>query len=126
VSQPLDYQSRTPRRGRRPRAAGDGAGLGFALGVVFTFPAMLLALMSAGGGHGAYAAARMLYPFPLLLAAATRETAGTSLLLLTAFLQWPIEGALIGAAIASKRPRLAFLVAAAHLSARRSTPSRRR
>lgn len=103
----------TPRRrATRLEAAGIGAGVGLAL----TFPAIGLAVMSAGMGHGSYLAASILLPFAMLLTTLTGgEIAAPSIALAVA--QMPLEGALIGAALAARRPLGAFLVVSAHLLA---------
>lgn len=98
------------RRTSRLEAAGIGAGVGLAL----TFPAIGAAVLTAGVGAGVVA--RVLLPFPLLLAALTGGAVGVPSAVL-AVGQMPLEGALIGWALAARRPLGAFAVVAAHLLA---------
>lgn len=100
------------RRTTRLEAAGIGAGAGLAL----TFPAIGLAVLSAGAGHGTTLFARILLPFALLLTPLTGGAIGVPSMVL-AVVQMPIEGALIGAALAARRPLGAFGVVSAHLLA---------
>ena len=39
------------------------------LGIVITIPAIFLAVMSGGAGHGHYTFARLFFPFPMVLSA---------------------------------------------------------
>lgn len=111
--QPLDYQSPLPRHAKtRSAAIGVGAGVGAAL----TLPAIFLAILSSGAGHGTYLFARLFFPYPMLLTPLTGGSIAAPSMVL-AFLQLPIEGALIGLALASKRPLLAGAVLGAHLVA---------
>lgn len=94
----------------RLEASGIGAGIGLAL----TLPAIGLAILSSGAGHGSLLIARLLLPFPVLLAALSGSAIGLPSLVL-AVLQMPLEGALIGAALGARRPLGAFGVVSAHL-----------
>jgi hypothetical protein len=60
------------------------------VGVLLTPPCLGLALWSAGGGHGDYFWAKVLYPVPMLLAASTSEITTFSILL--ACIQLPFYG----------------------------------
>ena len=67
---------------------------GILFGMVVGMPAIILAIMSAGAGHGDYLAARALFPLPLLLSrleGAIGPISGT-----LALLQFPLYGALLG------------------------------
>ena len=88
-------------------AAGIGAGVGLAL----TFPALGLAVMWAG--TGSFLAARLCVPYALLTTSLTGGEIGT-LALLLAVVQLPLEGALVGAAVAWQRPLGTFAVVSAH------------
>ena len=76
---------------------------GIAVGAVITVPAILLAAASAGAGHGDYAIARLLYPYSMLLTRFTGDRI-SALLIALALAQFPLCGAMIGAA--TQRPRL--------------------
>jgi hypothetical protein len=111
--QPLDYQSPVPHRDKsRSAAVVVGAGIGAAL----TIPAVFLAMASGGAGHGTYFFARLFFPYPMLLTPLTGNSIAAPSMVL-AFLQLPIEGALIGLALSSKRPLFAGAVVGAHLVA---------
>lgn len=65
---PLDYQVPPPGLARAAVMA-IGAGVGAAV----TLPAIFLAILSGGAGHGTYLFARLLFPYAMLL---TRLTGG--------------------------------------------------
>ncbi len=90
-------------------AAGIGAGVGLAL----TFPALGLAAMWAGMGPGSFLVARLCFPVALLATPLTGGEIGM-LSLIVAALQMPIEGALIGTAVALRQPLGTFAVVSAH------------
>lgn len=69
--------------------------LGFLLGAALTVPALGLAVASAGAGHGAYVAARGLYPWPMLSSLATGDRI-TTFAVVAAVLQYPAMGAWLG------------------------------
>ena len=88
---------------------------GAAMGAVIAVPALLAAIVSGGAGHGSYIAARVLFPFSMLL---TRlEGSIGPIALGVGLLQFPLYGALIGRTMASKRCLSLFLLAAMHLVA---------
>jgi len=69
--------------------------LGAAVGVLLTLPALGLAFLSAGGGHGDYLWAKVLFPYAMIVPV----FCGTPIslpLILVACLQFPIYGGLIG------------------------------
>jgi hypothetical protein len=67
---------------------------GAAIGIAVTPPAVNAAIASAGGGHGHYVAARILFPFTMLLS----ETTGSIELpwQILGIVQFPAYGAIIG------------------------------
>jgi hypothetical protein len=91
---------------------------GIALGFAITIPAALLAVSSAGLGHGDYALARLLFPHPMLLTRLTQNQFPPSLVVL-AVAQFPFYGALIGVSLPWKHrcQVIAGIVLAAHLLA---------
>jgi hypothetical protein len=89
--QPLDYSSI-----RRPKASrGIRVCIGIAIGIVVTVPTILAGIVSAGGGHGHYEAARAFFPLPLLMTQLTGNQIDGFVLFLV-FVQFPIYGAIIG------------------------------
>ena len=88
---------------------------GAALGVLLALPALLLAVMSAGAGHGGYVAARALFPFSMAL---TLVEGHIGLLSLTvALAQFPIYGGVLGWSIVRKNFRPIAVFALAHFLA---------
>ena len=67
--------------------------IGFGLGAVVAVPAIFLALMSAGAGHGDYVLARALFPAPMLLTLV--EGSIGQLAMTVGLLQFPAYGALL-------------------------------
>lgn len=65
---------------------------GLLIGLCFTPIALLLALFSAGAGHGDYVLARLLYPIPMLATLLTNNTI-TGLSVGLAVVQFPAYGA---------------------------------
>jgi hypothetical protein len=77
---------------------------GLGLGILATIPAVALAVASGGAGHGEYVAARLLFPYTMLL---TMQTHYISLpLIIIALLQFPMYGLAIGATTRRKRTRI--------------------
>jgi len=74
-----------------------GIVIGAAIGVLVTPVAIVLALFSAGAGHGHYEFAKLFFPYSMLLTLSTHNTI-TAPLILLAFLQFPLYGAIIGLA----------------------------
>ena len=75
---------------------------GLAIGAAATLPAALLALASAGAGHGDYVLARLLFPYSMLL---TRVAGGsiTTPLIWLGCVQLPLYGAALGFAMPRNR-----------------------
>jgi hypothetical protein len=67
---------------------------GFLVGLAITPIAFLLALYSAGAGHGDYVLARLIYPIPMLATLLTNTTI-TGLSIGLAALQFPAYGAFV-------------------------------
>jgi hypothetical protein len=67
---------------------------GLLVGLAVTPPALLLAIMATGGGHGDYVLTRLLFPYSMLLTLASSDTIALPSMVL-AFLQFPIYGWLL-------------------------------
>jgi len=108
-SAPMDQPISAPQRIMR----GTWSGAGF--GCLITAPAIFAAVMSAGAGHGTYIAARVLFPFSLLL---TRlEGSIGPFAVGVGVLQFTIYGALVGRAVALGARAPLLLITVAHLVA---------
>jgi hypothetical protein len=92
-----------------------GTSVGAGIGAIIAAPAILAAIMSAGAGHGSYAAAQVLFPFSMLL---TRFEGDIGPVAIAAgLLQFPLYGALVGRTVAKNTDRVVFSAAAVHLVA---------
>ena len=89
--------------------------IGFALGTLVAFPALMLAFISAGAGHGDYAFARALFPASMLLTLAEGQIGPLSLTV--GFLQFPIYGGLCAWAMARRNYLPVIAIAIGHLIA---------
>lgn len=91
---------------------------GVALGMLVTIPSALLAIATAGVGHGDYLFARLLFPYSLLLTRFTGHAITTPLIML-ALGQMPFYGAVVGVAFPWKQFRagVAFGLLVVHLAA---------
>ena len=69
--------------------------LGAVFGLLLGLAAIFLAIASAGAGHGDYAAARLLFPVPMLLTLVQGDSIGP-LSILVVLLQYPFYGGLLG------------------------------
>lgn len=94
---------------RRTRTA---SFIGLGAGVIIEAPAVVAAIMSAGAGHGAYVAARILFPFSMLLTLI--EGAIGPIAMSVGLLQFPLYGALAGRTMASKSATLLVVLVVAH------------
>lgn len=92
-----------------------GTLMGAGIGAIIAAPATLAAIMSAGAGHGSYAAARALFPFSMLLTRLEGEIGPVAMA--AGLLQFPLYGALVGRTVPVKTDRVVFFAAAAHLVA---------
>lgn len=72
-----------------------GTLVGLAIGIAVTFPSMILAIASAGAGHGDYVYARLLFPYSMLLTLAQDDIIYL-LLTVLALIQFPSYGAIMG------------------------------
>ncbi len=76
-------------------------------GVVFGAVNILIAIISAGGGHGTYTAAKILFPYTMFLA----EVFATSInwpLMALAVLEFPLYGFFLGWAATRGRTKVAI------------------
>ena len=90
------------------------AAVGAAWGLLAAIPAVFLAVMSGGAGHGDYAAARALFHVPMLLTL-VEDSIGPFSIALT-LLQFPLYGAVTGYGIARNSWRPPLLLSAIHLA----------
>ena len=70
-------------------------GIGLGVGVLLILPTMLLAFISAGGGHGNYLWAKVFFPYSMILPVLQKSEISLPLIIL-AIVQYPIYGVLIG------------------------------
>jgi len=89
--------------------------VGAAWGALVAAPAIWIAIMSGGAGHGDYVAARALFPAPMLLTLIEGEIG--SLAMAAALVQFPLYGALLGRARARGRDNAMIWIAGVHLGA---------
>ena len=83
------------------------------VGVLATPVALILAIASAGGGHGHYLLARVLFPLSMLSIHLYEKIAAPAIWLACA--QFPIYGCLVGLAFSKQRwVFVAWVVAAFH------------
>ena len=68
---------------------------GLVIGVITTVLALILAILSAGAGHGNYAFACLMFPYTMLLTPVADNRITLPLILIALF-QFPLYGALIG------------------------------
>lgn len=83
-------------------SAGVPMAVGIAIGLVVEVAALFLAMLSGGAGHGDYAAARALFPVPMLTTLLEGDTIGL-LSFTLALVQFPMMGALTGYCLALRR-----------------------
>ena len=89
--------------------------VGLGIGAIVAAPAILVAIMSGGAGHGAYVAARALFPFAMLLSGFEGSVGPAAVG--AGLLQFPLYGALTGKALALKNYQAVRYAAAVHLVA---------
>jgi len=111
-----DGRARPMKIGPSAKSVIASVAVGSALGVVISFPALFAAVISGGAGHGDYAAARMLFPAPMLLTLLDHDTIGAFSIGI-GLLQFPVYGALLGWSVARKNYLPAFAVTTAHIIA---------
>ncbi len=77
--------------------------IGLVAGVVLTLPALLLAFISAGGGHGTYLWAKVFFPYTMIIPSLTGGPISLPLFVLV-FVQFPVYGILAGASASGFKP----------------------
>jgi hypothetical protein len=90
--------------------------IGACIGFLPTLPALCLAYLSTGGGHGSYGWAWVFFPVPMILAAVMGNIG--IIPMAAALVQFPIDGGILGyLATASQRHALiaALAIASAHV-----------
>lgn len=91
------------------------AWLGAGIGAIMAIPAIFAAIASGGAGHGTYIAARVLFPFSMLL---TRLEGSIGLIgMAVGVLQLPLYGAVAGRAVAVRGNSLFLPLTTVHLVA---------
>lgn len=83
-------------------------------GLAFSIPALFLAMLSSGGGHGDYQFARAAFPVPMLL---TFNAWINPLSLVAALVQFPVYGWIAGSAMAQDEYGRVIAVAVLHVLA---------
>mgnify|MGYP007072819004 FL=1 len=83
-------------------------------GLALSIPALLLAMLSSGGGHGDYQFARAAFPIPMLL---TFNGSINLLSLVAALVQFPVYGWIVGSAMARREYGRLIVVAVLHVLA---------
>src|SRR3954470_18950029 len=91
--------------------AGNGAAGGLCVAILLFWAA----LVADGAGHGSFTAAKLFFPYPMLLVMIWRGTIGPIALILAAF-QWALYGAAVGGASKHRVLVIATLVGT-HVSA---------
>lgn len=82
-------------------------------GIVVTLPALFLAVLSSGAGHGDYLLAKALFPWPMLV---TLDQEIGVLSLAMAIAQFPVFGFLAGRAYAREKYGPLIAIAALHIA----------
>jgi hypothetical protein len=80
---------------------------GTVIGVALGTANIVIAVISAGAGHGTYTAAKILFPYTMYLAEAFAGSI-TGQLMLLAVLQFPLYGFVLGWAAARGRMKIAI------------------
>ena len=111
----LDYANLQSTLGR-PRSIAAWVSSGLLLGIMLTPPALFLAVLSAGAGHGTYAFARAFFPLPMLATRLTGDHISTPLIVAT-ILQFPLYGSIVGYALARRRMIVVAAIAFVHATA---------
>lgn len=89
--------------------------LGLGLGMLIALPALFVATISGGAGHGEYVAARVLFPTSMLLTLVEGKIGAIATAL--GLLQFPIYGAVVGWCIAIRNGLPAALLLVTHVVA---------
>ena len=77
--------------------------IGFSVGVLVTLPALWLAWISAGGGHGDYLWAKLLFPYTMIVPM-LRGCPIIMPLIVVGLVQFPIYGILVGSSASGFKP----------------------
>ncbi len=85
---------------------------GTLFGMVVTLPALFLAVLSSGAGHGDYLFARALFPWPMLVT--LDQEIGVPALVM-ALVQFPVFGFVAGRAMAREKYGALIAIAALHI-----------
>ena len=90
---------------------------GLAIGTLVTIPSIVLAIASAGQGHGDYLCARLLFPYTMLLTLAQDDIISLPLVVL-ALIQFPSYGTIIGFSVSSfkNKWRIPLVLTLIHLA----------
>jgi hypothetical protein len=89
--------------------------IGLAAGAMASVGGALIATFAAGGGHGTYLPAKILFPFAMLLSVFGSSI--TAPYMVAALLQFPIYGLVLGAAVGSRSFKaLAVALACSHVA----------
>lgn len=97
------------------RSAPGLLGIGAAWGLLATLPAIAAAMLSGGAGHGDYIAARILFPFSILLTLVEGSIGIVGITI--AVLQFPLYGAVLNWSLAREQFRPLIALAAVHFIA---------
>jgi len=81
-----------------------GTLVGLAIGIVVTFPSIILAIASADAGHGDYLFARLFFPYTMLLTLAQDDAISLPLMILS-LIQFPSYGTIIGFGLSSSKSK---------------------
>lgn len=90
--------------------------VGLVAGALVAVPALVIAFVSAGAGHGHYVAARALFPGPMLLTLVEGDTIG-ALSIAVGLLQFPIYGFFLGWGFAGRNYLGALTLFSLHMVA---------
>ncbi|HUV64468.1 MAG TPA: hypothetical protein VMW24_11265 [Sedimentisphaerales bacterium] len=94
-----------------------GALVGLAIGIAVTFPAIQVAIVSSGVGHGDYVYTRLLFPYSMLLTLSDERIIHL-LLIALALIQFPCYGAIIGFGLSRSKNKwlIPLVLALIHLA----------
>lgn len=101
--------------GSSSKSSPRGVAVGFGWGLLIVVPTVMAAVVSGGGGHGDYVAARALFPASMLLTLLYGSIGAISIAV--GLLQFPIYGVLLGWSIERRNYLPAVVVALAHIIA---------
>lgn len=105
----LGYEGRRGRRRYFDDGCANAVMLSAVGGMFITIPALVLAVLSSGAGHGDYGFARLLFPIPMCVAVFVTGSIDTPSIVL-ALGQFPFYGGVIAYFAMSRRRRLLVAV----------------